>query len=94
MHYLKRYALLSTLDAKILGFKYIKDLYVGDFDVGYVFNICEKVTFCKFFRYNGFLFGENELCVPKYSLRNLLVRETHRGGLMGHFGKSKSLSIL
>ena len=70
-----RYALLFTLDEKILDFEYIKDLYVDDSDFGNVFNACEKMTFEKFFRHNGFLFRENKLCVPKCSLRDLLVRE-------------------
>ena len=41
---LRRYALLSTLDAKLLGFEYIKDLYAQYSDFGDVFNECEKVV--------------------------------------------------
>jgi hypothetical protein len=40
----RRYALLSMLDTKLLGFEYIKDLYVQDSDFGDVFNACEKVA--------------------------------------------------
>ncbi|XP_035548687.1 uncharacterized protein LOC118349200 [Juglans regia] len=45
-------------------------------------------------RYDGFLFRENKLCLPICSLRELLVREAHGGGLMGHFGVAKTLGIL
>ncbi|XP_052621730.1 uncharacterized protein LOC128127310 [Lactuca sativa] len=45
-------------------------------------------------RHNGFLFKESRLCIPKSSLRELLVREAHSGGLMGHFGIAKTLSTL
>ncbi|XP_058006772.1 uncharacterized protein LOC131182140 [Hevea brasiliensis] len=45
-------------------------------------------------RHNGFLFRENKLCVPKCSIRELLVKESHVGGLMGHFGVAKTLEIL
>lgn len=31
------------------------------------------------------------LCVPKGFIRELLVKEAHKGGLMGHFGVSKTL---
>jgi hypothetical protein len=90
----RRYALLSMLDTKLLGFEHIKDLYVQDSDFGDVFNACEKVAFGKFYRHDGFLFRETKLCVPMCSLRELLVREAHGGGLMRHFGVAKTLGIL
>lgn len=42
---LRRYALLSTLNAKFLGFQFIKDLFVNDFDFANVYAACEKVAF-------------------------------------------------
>jgi hypothetical protein len=66
-------------------------LYVQDSDFGDVFNASEKVAFCKFYRHDGFLFRETKLCVPMCSLCELLVREAHGGGLMGHFGVAKTL---
>ncbi|KAH9686162.1 Endonuclease [Citrus sinensis] len=90
----RRYALISTLNAKLLGFEYIKELYVNDPDFANVFNACEKVAFGKFYRHDGLLFKENKLCVPRSSLRELLVHEAHGGGLMGHFGIAKTLDVL
>ncbi|XP_048229100.1 uncharacterized protein LOC125369872 [Ricinus communis] len=39
----RRYALLSTLNAKFLGFEHIKEIYEHDSDFVNVFNACEKV---------------------------------------------------
>ncbi|MCS5023645.1 transposase family protein, partial [Staphylococcus aureus] len=72
----------------------MKDLYADDFDFGNVFNACEKMAFDKFYRHDGYLFRENKLCVPNCSLHELLVREAHGGGLMGHFGVAKTLGVL
>jgi len=90
----RRYALISILDTKLLGFEYIKDLYSSDHDFANVFEACEHAAFGKFYRHEGFLFRENRLCVPICSLRELLVREAHGGGLMGHFGVRKTLEVL
>jgi len=90
----RRYALISTLNAKLLGFELIKDLYPSDPDFANVYGACEKMAFGKFYRHEGYLFRENRMCVPISSLRELLVREAHGGGLMGHFGVRKTLDVL
>ncbi|RDX74357.1 Retrovirus-related Pol polyprotein from transposon 17.6, partial [Mucuna pruriens] len=41
----------------------------------------------------GFLFKGKKLSVPVSSIRQLLVREAHEGGLMGHFEDLKTLDI-
>ena len=58
------------------------------------FGACEQNAVDKFYRHEGFLFRENKLCVPNCSLCDLLVWESHSGGLMGHFGVAKTLAIL
>ncbi|RDX88532.1 hypothetical protein CR513_29858, partial [Mucuna pruriens] len=58
------------------------------------FAICVHMTFNDFFRHDGFLFKGKKLCVPMNSIRQLLVRETHEGVLVGHFGELKTLDIL
>jgi hypothetical protein len=90
----RRYAIIFTLNAKLLGFEYIKEFYVNDDDFASVFAACEKAAFGKFYRLDGYLFRENRLCVPNSSMRELLVREAHGGGLMGHFGVRKTLDVL
>ena len=93
MHY-QEHALVSTLNAKLLGFEYVKELYANDDDFASVYGACEKTTFGKFYRLDGYLFRKNRLCVPNSSMRELLVYEAHEGGLMGHFGVQKTLDVL
>ncbi|KAL3567897.1 hypothetical protein D5086_030548 [Populus alba] len=90
----RRYVLLSTLDARFLGFEHIKELYKDDSDFANVYNACETSAFGKFYRLDGYLFKESRLCVPLSSMSELLVREAHGGGLMGHFGAVKTLDVL
>lgn len=74
-----RYTFISTLSARLLGFEYIKNLYVNDPYFSNVYIACEKATFEKFYRYMGYLFKKNILCVSQGSMRELLVREVHGG---------------
>jgi hypothetical protein len=90
----RRYAIVSTLNAKLLGFEYVKELYANDDDFASVYGACEKAAFGKFYRLDGYLFRGNQLCVPNSSMRELLVREAHGGDLMGHFGVRKTLDVL
>ena len=90
----RRYALVSTLNANLLGFEYVKELYAKDDDFASVYGAYEKTTFGKFYRLDGYLFKENRICVPNSSMCELLVHEAHGGGLMGHFGIRKTLDVL
>lgn len=92
----RRYVLLATLDAKLLGFEQIKELYSLDDGFAEIFATCarESGAVGKFYVRDGYLFREDKLCVPKSSLRELFVTESHEGGLMGHFGVAKTLNML
>ncbi|KAH0765297.1 hypothetical protein KY285_001168 [Solanum tuberosum] len=66
-----------------MGFESLKELNSNDDDFDKVFGECQVSL-----NRNG------KLCVPMSSWRELLVKESHNGGLMGHFGVSKTLAIL
>eukprot|EP00257_Ricinus_communis_P016075 XP_015574129.1 uncharacterized protein LOC107261186 [Ricinus communis] len=76
------------------NFEHIKEIYEHDYDFGNVFNACEIGAFDKFYRHDGFLFKEKCLCIPICSIREVLVREAHKGGLIGHIGIVKILDVL
>ena len=47
-----------------------------------------------YYLFEGFLYKASKVCIPRCSLRLLLVEETHKGGLMGHFGRDKTYTML
>jgi hypothetical protein len=77
------------MNTRLLGFEYVKELYDNDSDFSEIYNACGNSASCKFYLMDGYLFKENRLCVLASSLRELLVREAHGSGLMGHLGLRK-----
>ena len=91
----RRYALITALDARVLGFACMKNLYPNDSDFGEAYQHCvSKGTHGLFYLHDGYLFRDDKLCVPSSSLRRLFIHEAHGGGLMGHFGVAKTLGTL
>jgi hypothetical protein len=87
-----RYVLLSTLDAKLLGFEHNKELYAEDHKFCEEYRACEKIASGKFFRLNGFLFRENKLCVPNCFMRELISVGITWWGINGTFWSCKDFS--
>lgn len=90
----RRYVLFSTLETKFIGFEVIKELYEHDSEFSQIYKSCVHAAQNGYFKNNDYLFKEKRLCVPKGSIRDLLVKEAHEGGLMGHFGVQKTLDML
>jgi len=84
-----RYVLLNTMNTRLLGFEYAKELYDNDSDFAKIYNACGHSAFGKFYLMDGYLFKENMLCVPASFLRELLVHEAHEGGLWVILGLQK-----
>ena len=91
----KNTLLLTRVELNILGLENLKDLYPSDTFFGPIFAKCSSTKgIDDFYLHRGFLFKQNKLCIPESSLRLLLLQESHGGGLMGHFGRNKTYSML
>ena len=85
----RRYALFSTLETKFIGLSTLKNcmtmIQILLLNILHVYILLKMgcfdiMTICS---------KKKRLCVPKGSMRRLLVKEAHAGGLMGAFWGSK-----
>ncbi|XP_056843071.1 uncharacterized protein LOC130495662 [Raphanus sativus] len=88
------HTLITTMEAKILGFEHIKLAYATDPDFSELYASTTRGVVGPFYQHDGFLFKEKRLCIPQGTMRDLLTREAHSGGMMGHFGRTKTLDVL
>ncbi|RDX78286.1 Tf2-9, partial [Mucuna pruriens] len=80
----RRHSLLSLLETKLLGFEHLEEIYLKDeffLKKFMIFLLMEPME-------------DNKLCVPKSSIRKLLVKEAHGGGFMEHFREYKTSNTL
>ncbi|KAL4574987.1 hypothetical protein LXL04_021827 [Taraxacum kok-saghyz] len=89
-----KYSLLNSLQSRILGFDFLKDEYPTDPNFGELFATCHTHDVGAFHLHNGFLFRQQQLCIPRHSLRTFLIKEVHDGYLAGHQGVDKTILLL
>lgn len=81
----RRYALFCTPDPKIFGLECLRDMYDRDKDFDQIYRSCVP---------NGFFFQRYKLCIPRGSMRELLVEEARGGSFKCQFGVQKTLETL
>jgi hypothetical protein len=85
---------------KTLGFEHLKDMYCDDTDIKEAYEACanpvlrDRSQWIEYMIQEGLLFKGNRLCIPKFSMRDNLLKEKHIGGLAGHFGHDKTFAQL
>lgn len=55
----QRYVLLFTWNVSLLGFENIKEMYANNDYFFDIYNACDKITFGKFYKLDGYLYKEN-----------------------------------
>jgi hypothetical protein len=92
--------LLQEFRVKTLGFDDLRDMYKNDpgFKEAYEETenpiLRDRSQWVEYMIQEGLLFKGNQLCIPKCSMRENLLKEKHSGGLAGHFGHDKTFAKL
>jgi len=75
-----------------LGFEHLKAMYQEHPYFKESYEACEnhllreRNNLMEYLIKDELLFKGSQLCIPKCSMRDNLLREKHSGGLVGHFG--------
>jgi hypothetical protein len=83
-----------------LGFEHLKEMYTEDADFKGAYEACknpllgDKSPWTEYLIQDGLLFKGSQLCIPKFSMRDNLLKEKHGGGLARHFGHDKTFAQL
>ncbi|XP_062170592.1 uncharacterized protein LOC133876340 [Alnus glutinosa] len=91
----RRLALLATLQFEITSLEHLRALYAEAEDFKEDWEKCMSMqSNVDFHIQEGYLFQGNQLCVSRTSLREQILRELHGGGLNGHVGRDKTISLV
>jgi len=96
----RRTSLLKTMHVEVVNLNCTKYLYEGDADFSIKWKACrepwsiDQTRYLDYHIQEGFLFKNQQLCIPQSSIRLNLIKELHSGGLGGHFGLDKTITLV
>jgi hypothetical protein len=100
-NYLSRRSLIvKEFQVETLGFEHLKEMYQEDPDFKEAYEACtnpllgDRSPWTEYLVQDGLLFKGIQLCIPKCSMRDNLLKEKHIGGLARHFGPDKTFAQL
>jgi hypothetical protein len=95
-----RCLILQEFQVKTLGFENLKYMYCDDLDFKEAYETCanpvlrDRIQWTEYMIQEGLLFKGNQLCIPKFSMRDNLLKKNHSVGLAKHFGHDKTFAQL
>jgi hypothetical protein len=96
----RRCLILQEFQVDTLGFEHFKEMYKEDLNLKEAYEACENPLirninqWMDYLIQYGLLFKGIQLCILKCSMRDNLLKEKHREGLVGYFGHDKTYARL
>ena len=84
--------MLTIMQVEVVGFDELKNLYPEDPNFSKVWKACkepvivDRTRWLDYLIQDGMLFKGSQLCIPRSSMRENLIKEKHSGGMAGYFG--------
>ena len=97
---IRRQLLLTVMQVEVVGFDELKNMYPEDPDFVEAWKACkepvtvDRTRWLDYLIKDGMLFKGSQLCIPRSSMRENLIKEKHSGGMAGHFGQDKTIAII
>eukprot|EP01018_Ginkgo_biloba_P007610 Gb_17043 [translate_table: standard] len=94
----RRTTLLTAMSTGVTDFASVKEQYEADEDFRQALrqesSHQQRGSVRRVFLQDGYLFKGKQLCIPDSPMRENIIRELHSGGLGGHFGRDKTISLV
>jgi hypothetical protein len=94
----RRILIVQEFQVETLGFEHLKQMYQEDPYFKESYEACknallgDRIPWKKYLIKNGLLLKGSQLCIPRFSMRDNLLKEKHSGGLARHFGHDKTFA--
>ena len=89
--------MIQNIELESVGILVMKNMYARDEDFKEIYQTCQEMgdkyhtEFVKYLIQEGLFFKGGQLCVPRGSCRENIIKEKHCGSMSWHFGIDKTL---
>ena len=94
----RRCLILQEFQVKTLGFEHLKEMYLDDPYFKEAYEACvnivlrDRIQLVEYLIHDGLFFKGCQLCIPRCSMRENLMKEKHSGGLARYFSYEKTFA--